>query len=255
MKHSMTDAASPSEPELTEAALDLQAQLIDACLDDDVQKVRELVKQHGAIVDEPDAEGRVALLDAAAEGHSVTIHALAELGADLDIANEVDQLRAIHYAASYNHASAVRALVERGCDVNATNGYGETALHFIAQEGHEAVLAVLLDAARERVDLDARAEDDWTAMHWAAHQGHDNMLSTLTEAGAKVDAVDSHGRTPMCTAVLAAECTCLRTLHDAGGSLTAVANNDMTLLDNALLAARHDPGRYNEVIKQLIAIE
>ena len=58
----MTDAASPSE-----VALDLQAQLIDACLDDDVRKVRELVKQHGAVVDEPDAEGRVALLDANAD--------------------------------------------------------------------------------------------------------------------------------------------------------------------------------------------
>lgn len=75
----------------------------------------------------------------------------------------------------------MRILLENKADVNAkvTNGnYTLTALHMVAEKGHEAVRVLLENGA----DINATNNDRWTALHLAAGHGHEAIVRLLLEA-------------------------------------------------------------------------
>lgn len=59
----------------------------------------------------------------------------------------------------------MEALLQGGCDTSQRGSEGETALHWAADRGHEAVVAVLL---KHGADVNATDNDGLTACHYAA---------------------------------------------------------------------------------------
>lgn len=62
-----------------------------------------------------------------------------------------------------------------------------------AARNKTAVLALL----KQRVDVNTARADGVTALLWAAHWNDLDLVDRLLRAGAKVDAADDHGVTPL----------------------------------------------------------
>jgi ankyrin repeat protein len=63
-------------------------------------------------------------------------------------------------------------------------------LLWAAEEGHEAVVKLLLEKGAE---LEAKDSSGWTALIWAAEKGHEAVVKLLLKKGAKLEANSSFG--------------------------------------------------------------
>ena len=65
--------------------------------------------------------------------------------------------------------------------------YSQTALLWAAEEGHEAVVKLLLEKGAE---IEAKDQYGQTALSWATTQGHETIVKLLLEKSAKIEAKD-----------------------------------------------------------------
>ena len=87
----------------------------------------------------------------------------------------------------------VRWLVERGASISATDNYGETPLHARAGSWHGRI-GILLDLG---ADVNAGEGARGTPLHKAADHGSAGNVRLLLQRGAKADALDEDGLTPL----------------------------------------------------------
>ena len=84
-------------------------------------------------------------------------------------------------------------LIKAGADVNATNHFGDTALHYAVRCRLNKIVRALL-AAGANDNAEAGRYDQETPVFWAYNV---ETLRLLLAAGANVEALDRHGRTPL----------------------------------------------------------
>lgn len=103
----------------------------------------------------------------------------------------------IWWAAENGHEAVVRLLLAtEGVDVNSKDDSGHTPLSRAATNGHEATVKLLLDTGR--VDPDAKDKDERTPLSWAAENGHTAIVKLLLDTGrVEPDAKDKHERMPL----------------------------------------------------------
>jgi hypothetical protein len=87
----------------------------------------------------------------------------------------------------------VRWLVEQGADISAPDSHGDTPLLTRAGNG-QGRIGVLLDLG---ADVHGGEGGKGTALHKAAGVGHPENVSLLLQRGAKVDALNAGGYTPL----------------------------------------------------------
>lgn len=156
-----------------------------------------------------DAHGVSALRHCAYYGDVSALRFLLSRGASLD---ELGENFGLTGAAFHGHWQLCAFLLGHGADVNAAGDSGETALHAALcttdRTAHDAVLRVLLakgaDPNRATVpgvetggfmrDVRTRGE---TPLHRAAAFGSEETIAMLLEAGARVDARDAQGDSPL----------------------------------------------------------
>jgi cytohesin len=126
-------------------------------------------------------------------GHTELVMKLLEQGACINDVDHSSYMNALHYAARYNRLGVVHALLEMGSDVNSVAFDGKTALHFAAKEGHIQVVHALVLAGAE---IDAVTTDQYsrTPLHYASYNGNFDVIQYLVAAGGRVEALDADGR-------------------------------------------------------------
>ncbi|SCO87659.1 uncharacterized protein FRV6_11786 [Fusarium oxysporum] len=111
----------------------------------------------------------------------------------------------IHVLSRYGVAGALGAILGRadqvGININAKDERSWAPLEWAAEEGHEAIVRMLLDrgACTEAAD-----KEGMTPLLRAAGNGHKAIVQLLLNRGAHIDAADNTGRTPL---MWAAACT------------------------------------------------
>lgn len=101
-----------------------------------------------------------------------------------------------------------------------------------AKRGDAAEITRLLDAGADIND----AGGFWgnTALGWAADQGHLHCVRLLLERGAKIDATNSLGWSPLVNAIVSNHGEIVDLLLEKGASITLKDATDRTPLDNAV---------------------
>jgi uncharacterized protein len=138
----------------------------------------------GAAVNSRDKQGRTPLLSfAASAGSAMDIPKLLLAGgADPDIAETVDQLRPLDFAAINGNVELARLLLSTGVDVNhrQAGSWGETAImHAIFHDRLDVVRLLIAQGA----DVNLANKQGQGLMHYAT--GKPEMTRLLIEAGAK----------------------------------------------------------------------
>jgi ankyrin repeat protein len=90
----------------------------------------------------------------------------------------------LHLASENGHKAVVRLLLEAKADVNVKDSHGETALYRAVRNGHAAVVKLLLEA---KADINVKSDFGATVLHWAAGEGHEAIVKLLLEAKANVN--------------------------------------------------------------------
>jgi ankyrin repeat protein len=146
----------------------------------------------------------------------------------------------LHDAVANHNVAAAKFLIARGADVNsckagqAPPGVRRTPLHVAAEIGYADLIALLAPKA----DLDARDEEGGTALHSAvraaASAGQKDAVRALLRAGARTEAHDSRGRTPLHAAVEAGKADVVELLLDNGADVNATDGDEWTPLHYAV---------------------
>jgi len=173
---------------------------------------------------------------------------------------------ALHAAASQGHATTLKILLEAGGDPNLhAEDHQFTPLIEAAAERREDAVKVLLAA---KVDLEATDDDGRTALHWAVFAyrpeavhiyrrmgaphdtvfrdpGPAKVIELLLDAGAKIDAADDEGNTPLHKAVMFDARRAVELLVRRGANKAALNREKQT--PRAIAAAR----RYDHLLPLL----
>ena len=159
--------------------------------------VTEALIAMGADPDLPTPDGKTPLHHAArGNSNAAVIETLAAAGADPN-ARDSDGQTPLHSAARFNYSAVIEALVEAGADPAAQDRlFGRTPLHYVLRRPRNAEVLLASGAS-----INAPDSRDRTPLHTVANlmiwkEGAD-VLRTLISHGARIDARDADGYTPL----------------------------------------------------------
>jgi ankyrin repeat protein len=103
----------------------------------------------------------------------------------------------LSWAAENGHEAVVKLLLAKdGVDPDSKSSSGRTPLSWAAKNGHEAVVKLLL--AKDGVDPDSKDSFGQTPLSWAAQDGHEAVVKLLlAKDGVGPDSKDGYGQTPL----------------------------------------------------------
>ena len=100
--------------------------------------------QHGAGVNERGQFGRTALHKACCKGDVACIDELMKHGSDVEARDGDQEATPLRLAATCNHPDCVKVLLDKySSSINATNKFGDTALHRAVKKGHLDMVILL----------------------------------------------------------------------------------------------------------------
>lgn len=162
----------------------------------------------GAYEVAPGSHGDSSFLVASMKGHLGVVRLLAqELGPEGLDKGDDKAWTALHHAAEEGHCEVVAWLLEQGAQAYSFDNQGRTPLILASFRGYLEVVRVFTQHMdMEPEGLDDGDNLGWTALHHAARQGHEDVVAWLVERGAQADSREEEGRTPL---VLASRWGCM----------------------------------------------
>ena len=120
------------------------------------------------------------------------------------------------WAVQEGHEAVVKVLLERGAALETRDYWGRTPLLHAARYGHEAVIKVLLERG---VELKTKDNDSRTPLSHAAGNGHEAVVKVLLERGAELKTRDNDSRTPLLWAARYGHEAVVKVLLERGAAL------------------------------------
>ncbi|VZI12891.1 unnamed protein product [Fusarium fujikuroi] len=119
-------------------------------------------------------------------------------------------MRHLHIAAYFGLAELVEYLLDMGTAVDIADRTGRTPLSYASEQGHEAIMVVLLERGAKADSQDGEIVPKWhydnenagrTPLSFATEQGHEAAVHILIANGASASVRSKSGRTPLSYAV------------------------------------------------------
>lgn len=147
------------------------------CCGDNDAVIAYLTKYGTAFINEQDADGRTALMNAAAAGDEYMMTTLLNKGANVNLKDE-DGRTALMEAATVGYAVPVELLLKNGARVNEQDDQGTTALMeaVVSAAGDTDTVSLLLGWG---ADTSLQDKDDTTALKLAEDFGYSDTAALL----------------------------------------------------------------------------
>ena len=152
----------------------------------------EFLISKGANVDETDHNGQTPLYRAAKAGRKEIVEILLAKDADPNIQTESFRRIPLFWPIGNGNKEIVEILLNAGANVNAQDSSDRTPVHWAARQNRKEIVKLLMNA---------KDPNGWTPLHWAAHYGKKAMVQLLLNHGARIDARDNKGQTPLDIAI------------------------------------------------------
>ncbi|XP_065842505.1 ankyrin repeat domain-containing protein 50-like isoform X2 [Oscarella lobularis] len=181
-----------------------------------------LLIQKGCNIHAKNKCGRGVLSLASQKGHIDMVKELIEIGFDVNEADR-DGRTSLHWAASYGQTDVEECLLENGANIEARDNRGMTSLLCAIENGHLAVVRLILakqhnyhdelvlacatghadvvELLASKLESDLFKKDCGSLLHLAAQNDFVNVARVLISKGATYEAIDEWGCTPFLTAV------------------------------------------------------
>lgn len=132
-----------------------------------------------------------------AECVTLLLSTAAKSDMDSEIVNHIDSNNdaPLHVATRHGDLACLQLLLHHGADICVVEEFGRTPLHCAVAHGHLDCVAYLLDVGGDSV-LNAGDHDGDTALHYAALAGNEAIVKLLLESAANVFSANAQNETP-----------------------------------------------------------
>lgn len=192
--------------------------------------VKQLVSDHGAILDAMTITKQTPLHLAAESGQFEVCKTLMKLRADLNAADNHSQTP-VHLAAQKNHAEVLKHFLnDRSELLTIPNKTGFNCAHIAAMNGSLSVIKELLRFNRDAVIGVRIKKTGSTTLHLASEGGHASIVKLLLSAGAKASDENAMGETALHLAAKHGHVKVLHTIKTAVDWKICSRRNGLTAL-------------------------
>lgn len=165
---------------------------------------------------------------AASFGLTIITTLLLDRGAQMENANPPFGQTALHYAAQNGHDAIVKLLLRRGAQIDAPSSYQQTALMLAAASGHALVVQVLLENGAA-IEPATRGID--SPLTLATMYGGTAVMALLLQSGADVNAKDRYGKASIHIAIEYEDViSMIRMLPEGGADVSTRDSHEKTPL-------------------------
>jgi len=189
--------------------------------------IAELARHDASLLEEITSRGNMTALHwAVARAQIGGLEALIKAGANIEAGDDGNKT-GLHYAAARGQVEILEALIAAGADTEAKTANGVTPLQLAAEKAQVAAIRALVKAG---ADVQAAADPvKMSPLHAASYSGHTHApeaVRALLDAGAKIDAVDHHRRTPLMLAKSAGDEEIIELLQKASDPESTISAPD-----------------------------
>jgi ankyrin len=170
------------------------APLLNFVISLDRDEFLQVLLRHRPRLDEPDYDGRTALITAATRGRLDVVKMFLKLGAKIN-QRDVTGATALLYACEAGAIAVVECLLKTGAKIHDRDNEGRDALTYGAMGGRDGICSFLIGKGSA---IDAvQPKTGMTALHWAAKQARANAVKELLAHGARRDITDKENKKPV----------------------------------------------------------
>ncbi|KAJ1907166.1 palmitoyltransferase akr1 [Coemansia sp. IMI 209127] len=166
----------------------------------DYATVKESIENKGVSPESKDPQGN-SLLHVAVLSNSIDLvrYLVEEKGVNVNVRSANFDVSPLFWAISHMRLNMVVYLLEHGADPTLVDSVGNTPMHASVHAGAESILVYLAatQASASGCTVDVGDSQGVTPLMWAVYQRRMEIVEFLLRIGAKVNAQDVHGKTPL----------------------------------------------------------
>lgn len=150
----------------------------------------------------------------------------------------------LHYAAEWQYKDAISSLLSKGANVNAKNANGEIPLFSAVKTNNPEIIKLIIDGGSS---VNTRDNLGSTLLHMAVRWDAQKSIETLIDQGININAQNSAGKSPLAEAALAGKSDIAEYLIKKGADINSCDTNGVTILMDAI------KGQNVDIVKLLLS--